>query len=122
MALKRGSGSGAGGALIVAALPPVAGQAVGAQFWLEEEETLWRVEEYSPPTVPGTIDSTDLLDSDFDDTIFNDTWLWAGNVIAVPATPATGNRTGFWDTTPGNTLGPAAEQGLTESRFKIYYE
>ena len=90
MALKgsRPPGGGGGGALVVDALPPVAAQKVGAQFWLEADETMWRVEEYPAETVLGTIDSTDLLDSDFDDTIFNATWLWAGNVIAVPATPA----------------------------------
>ena len=113
MALKRGSGSGAGGALIVAALPPVAGQAVGAQFWLEEEETLWRVEEYevAAADVPASITKTPLVQADFGSSTINGNQpVWAGALGAAPAAIA-GSAVIFWDTTSGHGLGAGSANG-----------
>ena len=111
MALKRGSGSGAGGALIVAALPPVAGQAVGAQFWLEEEETLWRVEEYTPEGMPGTVTKTPFVTADFDASTFGGNPPTWGGVVSVAPAGVAGQSVVFWDSTAGHTLGTGIAVG-----------
>ena len=108
-------GGGGGGFVPVATLDAGNAKATkaGLAFFVEADGKYYGTEEYdtveAADAVLGTMTSRALLDSDF---VASETFSgsvltinYVGPVSVLPAVPAAGNITFFWDITAGNTLG-----------------
>lgn len=105
------------GAEVVDELPPVEDQSIDDQFWLENDETLYRVGVVESGGTPRSLVKTPLVDADFVETSGPNDVDYLGAIMVDPAA-LVGTWKFFWDATPGNSLsGPAG--GNPTDRTKV---